>query len=157
MILRWRPVLIACFAMLSSLPGAAAAGIPQFTLFTNQFAGPPLVGYGVEMSPYLTAPNAGQPVGDLDDLGRKLKTLAPQHVRIFVHADWWRPGNEKIRDSFVRTCQLAQAAGASINVTLWTGWEANPAQASAEMAGLLKDLIVNFARSAAVRYVTLQE
>ncbi len=63
-----------------------------YFVLTNQFAGPPLVGYGVEMSPYLTAPNAGQPVGDLDDLGRKLKTLAPPHVRIFVRTDWWLTG-----------------------------------------------------------------
>src|SRR5580704_8762695 len=133
MILRWWPVLLAWLAILSFLPGAAA-GIPQFVVLTNQFAGPPMVGYGVEMSPYLTAPNAGQPVGDLADLEHKLKALAPQHVRIFVRTEWWRPGNEKIRDSFVRTCHLAQSAGATINVTLWTGWEANPPQASAEMA-----------------------
>jgi hypothetical protein len=154
MILRWLPVLSICLVMLSGLPHAAA-DVPQFIVLTNQLARPPLVGYGVEMSPYLTAPNAGQPVGDLDDLERKLKALAPQHVRIFVRTDWWRPGNERIRDSFIRTCQLAQAAGATINVTLWTGWEGNPAQASSEMAGLLKDLIVNRSLGA-VRYVTLQ-
>ena len=155
MILRWRLVLVACLTILSLLSGAEAAGVSQFNVLTNEFAGSPLVGYGVEMSPYLTAPNAGQPVGDLDDLGRKLNALAPQHARIFVRTDWWRPGDEKIRDSFVRTCQLAQAAGATINVTLWTGWEGNPAQASSEMAGLLRDLIVNRSLGA-VRYVTLQ-
>ena len=132
-----------------------AVAAPQFTVSTNEFAGPPIVGYGVEMSPFLTAPNGGQPVGDLNDLEKKLKTLAPQHVRIFVRTEWWRPGNEKIRDSFIRTCELAQSAGATINVTLWTGWEANPAQSSREMAHLLKELILNHSLSA-VRYVTLQ-
>jgi hypothetical protein len=107
------------------------------------------------MSPFLTAPNAGQPVGDLDNLEQKLKILAPQHVRIFVRTDWWRPGNEKIRDSFIRTCQLAQSAGATINVTLWTGWESNPPLAASEMTRLLKDLIVNHSLTS-VRYVTLQ-
>src|ERR1035441_5875264 len=100
---------------LQSLWGEVATAGSGFAVLTNQFAGPPLVGYGVEMSPYLTAPNPDQPVGDLADLERKLKALAPQHVRIFVMTDWWRPGNEPMRESFVRTCQLAQAAGATIN------------------------------------------
>lgn len=154
MILRRSPVFLAGLLTLSALTVSPAASA-QFTILTNQFAGPALVGYGVEMSPFLTAPNAGQPVGDLDDLARKLDALAPQHVRIYVHADWWQPGHEKVRDSFVRTCQLAQSSGATINVTLWSGWEANQAQASSEMTQLLKDLILNRSLTA-VRYVTLQ-
>ena len=154
MTLRWLPVFLVWLLMQSSL-AAAEAAVSQFTVLTNQFAGPPLIGYGVAMSPYLTAPNAGQPVGDLNDLGQKLKALAPQHVRIFVRTEWWRPGNEKIRNSFVRTCQLAQSAGATINVTLWTGWEGNPTLAASEMTRLLKDLSVNRSLTA-VRYVTLQ-
>jgi hypothetical protein len=140
---------------LQSLWWEVATAGSGFAVLTNQFAGPPLVGYGVEMSPYLTAPNPDQPVGDLADLERKLKALAPQHVRIFVMTDWWRPGNEPMRESFVRTCQLAQAAGATINVTLWHGWGNDPAGASKAMAHLLQDLVVNRAVSAA-RYVTLQ-
>ena len=148
-------LFLAAWLIMELFVPRGGAAVPRFTVFTNEFAGPLIVGYGAEMSPFLTAPNAGQPVGDLNDLGQKLKTLAPQHVRIFVLTAWWRPGNEKIRDSFIRTCQLAESAGATINVTLWTGWEADPAQASSEMAGLLTDLIVKHSLTA-VRYVTLQ-
>jgi hypothetical protein len=133
----------------------ASANQTGFVLYTNQFAGPPLVGYGVEMSPYLTAPSPGVPVGDLADLERKLKALAPQHVRIFVLPEWWQPGNEKLRDSFVRTCEMAQAAGATINVTLWHGWTNDPGGSARQMAHLLQDLIRNRSLHA-VRYVTLQ-
>ena len=156
--LKWLCLLVALLILAPSHARSADMPTPNtFTLLTNQFAGAPLVGYGIEMSPYLTAPNAGQPVGDLKDLEQKLKTLAPQHVRIFVRTEWWQPGadNEKIRASFIRTCELAQSAGATINVTLWTGWQDNPAQSSADMAALLKDLIVNHSL-AAVQYVTLQ-
>jgi hypothetical protein len=126
-----------------------------FLLLTNQYAGPPLVGYGVEMSPFLSAPSPGVPVGDLADLEQKLKVLAPQHVRIFVMTEWWDPGNEKLRDSFVHTCQMAQSAGASINVTLWHGWTSDPPGSSRRMARLLQDLVRNRSLPA-VRYVTLQ-
>jgi hypothetical protein len=134
---------------------SASAGQAGFVFLTNQFAGPPLVGYGAEMSPYLTAPSEGVPVGDLSDLERKLKALAPQHVRIFVLPKWWEPGNENLRDSFVRTCQMAQSAGATINVTLWHGWTNDPPGSSRRMARLLQDLVRNRSLTA-VRYVTLQ-
>jgi len=147
--------LVLASLLLPLLQAIAGSLEPQIVIHTNDFSGPPIVGYGIEMSPYLTAPNAGQPVGDLDDLEKKLKDLAPQHVRIFVRTDWWQPGNEKIRASFVRTCELAQAAGATINVTLWSGWEAHPSQSSTVMSRLLKDLIVNHSLTA-IRYVTLQ-
>lgn len=141
--------------LLVQLLGCGAAAAAGFTVRTNQFAGAPLVGYGAEMSPYLTAPNMEQPVGNLDDLEQKLKALAPQHVRIFVLTEWWQPGNEKLRDSFIRTCRLAQAAGATINVTLWHGWGNDPEGAAHGMAALLQDLIQRQSLSA-VRYVTLQ-
>lgn len=154
MMLRWLPgALIGIMALTARYEAGAAPS--QFTLFTNQFAGPPLVGYGAEMSPFLTAPNAGQPVGDLADLDKKLKALAPQHVRIYLLSDWWHPGNEAKRDSFVRTCQMAQAAGATINVTLWYGWQANPTQSAQDLTHVLQDLIVQRGLTA-VRYVTVQ-
>jgi len=154
MVLRCLSLFFLWLLTQASLSGADMT-VSQFTVLTNQFAGPPLVGYGVAISPFLTAPNGGQTVGDLADLGQKLNTLAPQHVRIFVLTEWWRPGNEKLRDSFIRTCQMAQAAGATINVTLWQGWKTNPAQAAQDMAGLLQDLIVKRSLTA-VRCVTLQ-
>ena len=148
--------LILCFLLLVRLLwlGTAAAAA-SFTVHPGQWVGSPLVGYGAEMSPYLTAPNQGQAVGDLADLEQKLKALAPQHVRIFVLTEWWQPGNEKLRDSFIRTCRMAQSAGATINVTLWHGWNEDPARASKSMAELLQDLIRRQSLSA-VRYVTLQ-
>lgn len=147
--------LFVAWLLMQSSATIAVGSESQIAVHTNDFAGPPIVGYGIEMSPYLTAPNAGQPVGDLADLEQKLKNLTPQHVRIFVRTDWWQPGNEKIRDSFIRTCELAQSAGATINVTLWSGWETRPSESSAAMSHLLKDLIVNHSLTA-VRYVTLQ-
>ncbi len=134
---------------------SARAGTLGFTLLTNQFAGPPLVGYGVQLSPYIAVPGFGQPVGDLADLEKKLKALAPQHVRIFVLNEWWQPGNDRIRDSFIRTCCMAQSAGATINLTLWRGWHKDLAGASTRMVRLLRDLIRNHSLSA-IRYVTIQ-
>ena len=152
--LGWRAMLgwllLAGILLLGSAVVAA-----QFTVHPGEPLGPPLVGYGVEMSPYLTAPNLGQPVGDLTDLERKLKALAPQHVRIFVLTQWWEPGQEKMRNSFIRTCRLAQSVGATINVTLWHGWNEDPGGSSKAMAGLLQDLVCHQSLSA-VRYVTLQ-
>jgi hypothetical protein len=61
--------LAVAFVFAALLPGLPASGAESaFTVVTNQFAGPPLVGYGAQISPYLTAPNQDQPVGDLGDL-----------------------------------------------------------------------------------------
>ncbi len=97
----------------------------EYLLKPDRTIGPPLVGIGVQMNPWLyCAPNWGD-VNDTNvkDVERKMIDLAPQHVRIFLELKWWDADMDpKVRESFVRVCRLAARSGASINATLWRGW-----------------------------------
>ena len=125
------------------------------TLHPDQQVCKDFVGFGAQFSPFITAPNLNQPVGDITDLERKLIALAPQHVRIFVLTDWWGEADEANKNSFIRTVQIAQKAGASVNVTLWYGWRKHPQESAEQMARILADLIRD-RKLDCVRYVTLQ-
>jgi hypothetical protein len=62
-------------------------------------------------------PGTRVPVESLADLEHRLKVIKPQFVRVFFspYQDKDRPST---RDSFMRTVQLAQATGATINITV---------------------------------------
>src|SRR5438034_1090169 len=63
---------------------------PDFTV-TSEVIGPPLVGFGAEMNPYLyCTPNWGEVnETNVKDLEAKVVALHPQHVRIFMMLDWF--------------------------------------------------------------------
>jgi hypothetical protein len=132
------------------------------TIHPDRPVGPPIVGFGAQMNPYLycTPNNVG---GDsAADFERKVIDLSPQHVRIFFLQQWTNGGEERVSrndprtfESFVRTCELAQRAGATINVTLWYGpWTDIDAQMRA-FARTLRELIEQ-RKLTAIRYVTVQ-
>ena len=122
------------------------------------------VGFGGQMNPYLWCrPNADL-INDARslDLEQKILALAPQHVRIFVLPHWWdgRPddvsrGDPRTKDSFLRTVELAQRAGASINLTFWYGPYPHPEQTGQRFAEILDELI-HQRKLIAIRYATIQ-
>ncbi len=131
----------------------------EYLLKPDRTIGPPLVGIGVQMNPWLyCAPNWGD-VNDTNvkDVERKMIDLAPQHVRIFLELKWWDADMDpKVRESFVRVCRLAARSGASINATLWRGWGGKNTPAVAKrMAEVLQELLTKDDLQA-IRYITLQ-
>ncbi|MBS2029704.1 MAG: hypothetical protein JST54_17525 [Deltaproteobacteria bacterium] len=105
----------------------------------------PQVGLGAQFDTDLfTSAGESKPLtpAQLSDLQAKLNRLKPQHVRVFVKPEMLQPGPE--RTALVKTLQLAQNAGASVNLTWWHGpYPADPTQRAALMtkfAGLIGDL-----------------
>jgi hypothetical protein len=163
---------------LFSLPCDAFGEAPQFTVRRDQSAGPALVGFGAQMNPYLYChPNWG-PQGvneqNVKNLERKVIDLAPQHVRIFCLLNWFTPagdtviakGDPRMEESFLRTVQLAQKAGASVNLTFWYGLFSLEKKGvpdppdllettARDMTAVMKELLVD-RKLSAIRYVTIQ-
>src|SRR5688572_23810377 len=68
----------------------------DFTI-TNDPAGPPLVGFGVQMNPYLYAtPNFPDVEPRVADYEAKVLALRPQHVRIFFRQEWFSGGADNV-------------------------------------------------------------
>ena len=92
----------------------------DFTV-TSDTLGPPIVGFGAQMNPYLYChPNWGDVnEANVKDLEAKVIALQPQHVRIFMLLDWFsdHPDDEiskddpRIRESFIRTVSPGAASG----------------------------------------------
>ena len=96
-------------------------------------------GFGAQLNQNLYADISGPPPG-LPNLEAKVLALQPQFVRVFFNTTAWT--NTDRMDSFVRTVQLAQRAGAQINVT-WQGSSfafamANMPRFADVLAGLLQ-------------------
>ena len=165
-----------CLVPIIALPLVRARAAPTqqpatapvtFTVHADEFVGPPLVGFGAQFNPYLYATPNFAPDGDVNernvaDLERKLIALRPQHVRIFFALEWWdgkRDGiakdDRRIKASFLRTAQLAQRCGATINLTYWHGPWPQPEQQAARFADVVKELRTKHELTA-IRFVTLQ-
>jgi hypothetical protein len=111
---------------------------------------PSLVGYGAQFNNHLYAPitpwPAGTGYGDVED---KVKTLEPQLVRIFYNDNWDGNANGLFPDwqvnyaSFVKVAQLAQEAGATIDVSFQNLGSARlaPEPAMAKFADVLEELV----------------
>jgi hypothetical protein len=149
------------YLILTVLFTGAAFGA-DFTV-TNEPAGPPLVGFGAEMNPYLYCnPNWSDVEPHVADYEAKVIAIRPQHVRIFVRQEWFDGGEDRpskndprVGASFVRQCKLAQRAGATINVTAWMGPWPEPEKQMAAFARVLDEL-VRCEKLTALRYVTIQ-
>jgi hypothetical protein len=112
---------------------------------------PSLLGYGAQFNMHLYAPVTPWPTGlGYGDVEHKIKTLEPQLVRIFYNDNWdggvdgrfpaW-PVNY---DSFVKVVQLAQEAGATIDISFQNlaNAKSKPGPAMATFAAVLEDLVV---------------
>jgi hypothetical protein len=149
--------LFAISAIFASLLTPARGA--DFTVRLNQPFPYPFVGFGAQFNGWIYAfPNTG--VGGVNEqaakiLERKIIALRPQHVRIFVEPNGFRQNEPVVQASMLRTFQLAQHAGATINATHWHGPH-RPVESSAQnMVDLLDDYI-NHRGLTALQYVTLQ-
>lgn len=140
-------------------PAANKEEDPEFTVNTRKVLVSDFVGNGTQYNQNLystiseidgiTQANAG-------DLETKVKQLKSQHVRIFFDTRAFDTANyPDYMDSFIRTCQLAQASGATINITYWHGPYINISQQMSDFANVLNDLIVIHGLNA-VQYITIQ-
>jgi len=83
---------------------------------------PSFGGYGAQFNQHVYAPITVLPPGaTFDDLETAVTALEPQLVRIFYNEDFEEPRNPRYNPgnvvSFRRTVGLAQAAGATVNIT----------------------------------------
>ncbi|HUQ21384.1 MAG TPA: hypothetical protein VM049_00045 [Gaiellaceae bacterium] len=117
-----------------------------------------LGGYGAQFNQHVYAPVTNPPVASLPDLEAKVKALEPQLVRIFYNDNFEERQPNRVRNlqSFVDTVELAQEAGATINITYQAVDVAkgNPVGSMARFAGVLEDL-VEVKGFTAVRWVTV--
>ena len=114
-----------------------------------------LGGYGAQFNQHVFAPVTPAPPATLPDLEAKVKALEPQLVRIFYHVG--QEADPSNMASFIETVQLAQDAGATINITYQTATAARlqPALFMGRFAAILEDLVR--ARGLTnIRWVTLQ-
>jgi hypothetical protein len=115
---------------------------------------PSLLGYGAQFNMHLYAPVTPWPAGlGYGDVEHKVKTLEPQLVRIFYNDNWdanangMFPGWAVNYASFVKSVQLAQEAGATIDISFQNlGNIVNPprtppAVAMAKFADVLEELV----------------
>jgi hypothetical protein len=150
------------------VPLARGQEATRFTIHPNEFIGPPLVGFGAQFNPYLYCTPNFEPGGDVTagnvaDLERKLRDLRPQHVRIFFQPQWWERGGRdevakddpRLKESFLRVAALAQACGATINLTYWHGPWPDIAKQTTRFAQIVKELRDEHGLSA-IRFITLQ-
>ena len=111
---------------------------------------PSLGGYGAQFGMHLYAPITPWPAGEgYGNVEEKVKTLEPQLVRIFYNDNWDGNANGLFPDwqtnyaSFVRVVQLAQEAGATIDISFQNLANARlaPEPAMAKFADVLDELV----------------
>jgi hypothetical protein len=128
----------------------------DFALDPAQVLVPSLAGYGAQFDQNVYAAisrEAGATEESLPDMEAKVIALQPRFARIFFNRSAF--ADPDLMQSFVRTVQLAQRAGAVVNVTWAGGGESDPAGTMAQFAGLLVDLVQR-RRLTNVRWVTVQ-
>ena len=113
---------------------------------------PSLLGYGAQFNNHLYAPITAPriPPGEYPDVEQKVKQLEPQLVRIFYNDNWeenadgTHPEWQDNYASFVHVVQLAQDAGATIDISyqsLSSKTRSNPGPPMARFADVLEDLV----------------
>ena len=116
----------------------------DFALDPAQVLVPSLGGYGAQLNQNVYAAISRQ-IGvteeNLPDMEAKTIALHPALVRIFFNGNAYN--DPDLMQSFVRTVQLAQRAGSTINVTWAGGGESDPTTTMARFAGVLVDLVKN--------------
>jgi hypothetical protein len=114
------PAIIAVVLALGAAPSAATAdgaSSPEFVLQRDRVVVGDFSGYGGQLNQHVYAKISGPPPG-LSAMEAKVVALRPQFVRIFFNTSEWT--NEDRMESFVRTVELAERAGADIDIT-WQG------------------------------------
>ena len=134
----------------------ATVDVSELELARSRLLVPGLGGYGAQFNQHVFAAITPAPPGSFPDLEAKVKALEPQLVRIFYHEIRETEDPDKM-PSFVRTVELAQEAGATINITYQTATRARfqPGPFMGEFAAILEDL-VRTRGFTNVRWVTIQ-
>ena len=135
------------------LPVCQAPGQATFTVQPDVIASD-FVGYGGQLNNNLYAEITRAKGVTPENVGRvedKTVALAPDHVRIF----WDPDGSADNTQSFERVVELAQRAGATVNVTWWHGPYPDPDVQMKAFADELVHLIQD-RQLDAVRAVTIQ-
>ena len=136
------------------LPACEAPGQATFTVLPDQVIAGGFVGYGGQLNnnlyTQLTEDSGVTPenVGEVED---RTVALGLDHVRIFYDPD----GDADQIASFRRVVELAQRAGASINITWWHGPYPDPAAQMQQFADELAHLVEE-RQLDAVRAITIQ-
>jgi hypothetical protein len=116
----------------------------DFQIAPSQVLVPSFAGYGMQFNQHEYADisaQAGVTETNVKDMEQKVMALQPQFVRLFFSpTEFDRPDRMK---SFYRTAELAQRAGATINVTWSGGWVDEPVQNMGRFAAVLADLVNN--------------
>jgi sugar phosphate isomerase/epimerase len=126
--------------------GSTTIDVSEHELLRTDVLVPSLGGYGVQFNQHVYAPITNLPATAFEDLETGVKELEPQLVRIFYNENFEEPGNMRYDpgniESFRRTVALAQAAGATINITYHTVADArtSPVPHMRRFADALADL-----------------
>lgn len=98
--------------------------VTEFAVNSRKIVVPDFEGYGAQMNQnlYTSLSNTtkgwiNSPPEDTTNVEAKVKSMQPGLSRIFLSKDSFLAGNQNLLDSFDRTVELAQAAGARVNVT----------------------------------------
>jgi hypothetical protein len=128
----------------------------DFQIAPSQVLVPSFAGYGMQFNQHEYADisaQAGVTETNVKDMEQKVVALQPQFVRLFFSpTEFAQPDRMK---SFYRTAELAQRAGATINVTWSGGWVDEPVENMGRFAAVLADLVNNYAVTN-LRWVTVQ-
>lgn len=147
--------------------------VTEFAVNPARAVVPDFEGFGAQMNGYvytaLNDPTRGftgnQPPADIANLESKVTAMHPGLVRIFLSPAAYQAGNQYLMDSTYKTVELAQKAGADINITWWFIERApnnDPViqqqlmqQDMQEFASTLQDLVVNHGITD-LRQITIQ-
>jgi hypothetical protein len=130
--------------------------VTEFQVTPARVLVPSLAGYGGQFNEHVYAKisrDAGVTDANVGDMEQKMKQLRPEFSRIFFTPLAF--GDPDRMQSFVRTVQLAQTAGATINIT-WQGGNLDVAGGNVQrFANVLIDLVKNRGITN-LRWLTLQ-
>ena len=101
--------------------------VTEFAVNFRQIVVADFEGYGAQLNGYVyTAQNdptrgftGNEPPEEVGNLESKVEAVHPGLCRIFLSPAAYLPGNQNLMDSNYKTIELAQRAGADINITWW--------------------------------------
>jgi hypothetical protein len=103
---------------------------------TSRVVVPSTTGSGAQFNQHVYAAISAVPLARFAELEQKVMRLEPQFVRIFYNDRQAAPARDQL-ESFLLTAELAQRAGATINVTWQSGGVAQPDQSMGRFAEVL--------------------
>jgi hypothetical protein len=151
----------------------ATTSVTEFAVNPQSVVVSDFAGFGAQMNMHLyTALNdptragftGNTPPQDVPNVEQKVRDLKPGLSRIFLSPANYDPANQNRMDSFYKTVELAQSAGAKVNITWWflehpstnaTIVQQYIQQDMQEFANTLVDLVVNH-HLTCVQQITIQ-